>query len=39
MPEKSSLAVGDHGAVGDFLPTDGGKIENIGRKTNALTAV
>jgi transaldolase len=29
LPEKTLLAFGDHGAVGDFLPTNGGDSEQI----------
>ena len=29
LPEKTLLAFGDHGVVGDFLPTDGGNAEEI----------
>jgi transaldolase len=36
LPEKTLLAFGDHGVVGDFLPTDGGDAEDvIGRFTAA----
>jgi transaldolase len=29
LPEKTLLAFGDHGVVGDFLPTDGGNAEDV----------
>jgi transaldolase len=29
LPEKTLLAFGDHGIVGDFLPTDGGNAEDV----------
>ena len=29
LPEKTLLAFGDHGVVGDFLPTDGGNAEEV----------
>ena len=29
LPEKTLLAFGDHGAVGDFLPSDGGDAEDV----------
>jgi transaldolase len=29
MPEKTLLAFGDHGMVGEFLPTDGGNAEEV----------
>lgn len=29
VPEKTLLAFGDHGVVGDFLPTDGGNAEDV----------
>jgi transaldolase len=29
LPEKTLLAFGDHGVVGDFLPTDGGNAERV----------
>jgi transaldolase len=29
LPEKTLLAFGDHGEVGDFLPTDGGNAEDV----------
>jgi transaldolase len=29
VPEKTLLAFGDHGVVGDFLPTDGGDAEQL----------
>jgi transaldolase len=29
MPEKTLLAFGDHGEVGDVLPTDGGEAEEV----------
>jgi transaldolase len=29
LPEKTLLAFGDHGVVGDFLPTDGGDAEQV----------
>jgi transaldolase len=32
VPEKTLLAFGDHGTVGDFLPTDGGNAEQVIRR-------
>jgi transaldolase len=29
MPEKTLLAFGEHGAVGDLLPSDGGDAEDV----------
>jgi transaldolase len=29
LPEKTLLAFGDHGVVGDFLPSDGGNVEEV----------
>ncbi len=29
MPEKTLLAFGEHGAVGDLLPADGGDAEDV----------
>ena len=29
LPEKTLLAFGDHGAAGDFMPTDGGNAEEV----------
>jgi transaldolase len=29
LPEKTLLAFGDHGEVGDFLPSDGGDAEDV----------
>ena len=29
LPEKTLLAFGDHGVVGDFLPIDGGNAEDV----------
>jgi transaldolase len=29
LPDKTLLAFGDHGAVGDFLPPDGGNAEDV----------
>jgi transaldolase len=36
LPEKTLHAFGDHGVVGDFLPTDGGNAERVIARFGAL---